>query len=113
MQYTDIKNLLAQTGLPVTYYSWPEDDPLHPVPALPYIVWYLPGSENFSADDKVYQQIQTLNIELYTETKEFATEKALEAVLDAAFLLWDKTETYIDTEHMFQVLYTMEVFINA
>lgn len=113
MQFKDIKDLLNTSGLPVTYYSWPEDDPRHPVPQLPYIVWYLPGTENMAADDHVYQQIHTLNIELYTETKDFAQEMALEAILDGAFLVWDKTETYIDTEHMYQVLYTMEVLIDG
>lgn len=113
MQITDIKDILEGVGLPVTYYSWPEDDPRHPVPALPYLVWYLPGSENFGADDKVYQQIQTLNVELYTETKNFAWEIEVENVLDDNNLFWDKVETYIDSEHMYQVLYTMEVVING
>lgn len=113
MQITEIKTILEGIGLPVTYYSWPEDDPLHPVPQLPYIVWYLPGSENFGADDRVYQQIQTLNVELYTETKSFAWEIEVENVLDDNNLFWDKVETYINSEHMYQVLYTMEVIVNA
>lgn len=113
MEYTAIKTMIASAGLPATYYSWPEGDPRHPVPALPYLVWYLPGSENFAADDKVYQVIQTLNIELYTETKDFSTEQEVEAVLDANNMVWDKVETYINSEHMYQVLYTMEVVINA
>lgn len=113
MQITDIKSMLESTRLPVTYYSWPEDDPLHPVPALPYIVWYLPGSENFGADDKVYQRILTLNVELYTETKSFDQEAAVEDVFDANNLFWDKVETYIEDEHMYQVLYTTEVVIDG
>ena len=113
MQITDIKSMLESVRLPVTYYSWPEDDPLHPVPRLPYIVWYLPGSANFGADDKVYQRILTLNVELYTETKSFEQEAAVEEVLDDNNLFWDKVETYIDDEHMYQVLYTTEVVIDG
>lgn len=109
MRISEIKTLLAQLGLPVAYLFWPEKL----APPLPYIVWYLPNSNNFNADDRVYKRVDALNIELYTATKDFAKEAALEAILDAAGLVWDKTETYLNTEHMFQVLYTTEVLINA
>lgn len=113
MKYSEIHEKLKSIGLPLTYYSFPENDPKHPVPPLPYLIWYLPASENFSADDRVYQQILTLNVELYTETKSFAWEIEVENVLDDNDLVWDKTETYIESEHMYQVLYTMEVFIDG
>lgn len=109
MRYQDIKTMLAESGLPATYYSWPEKQ----VPALPYLVWYFPGSDNFAADDKVYKRILTLNIELYTENKSFDTEGTVEAVLDDAGMVWDKVETFIDSEKMYQVLYTMEVLIDG
>lgn len=108
MTISEIKTLMTQDGTPAAYLFWPESQ----VPALPYKVWYLPNTNNFAADDKVYQQISPLNIELYTATKDFEKEQALEAVLDGAGLVWDKTETYLNTEHMFQVLYTTEVLIN-
>lgn len=113
MQLTDIKTMLAATKLPVTYYSWPEDDPLNPVPPLPYLVWYLPASDNFAADDKVYKRIETLNIELYTKTKDFATEATVEAVLEANNMVWNRTETVLDDENMYEVLYEMEIEING
>lgn len=113
MKYTELDDMIGQTGLPRTYYSWPEDDPANPVPELPYIVWYLPGTSNFAADDSVYQLITTLNVELYTATKNFDTELLVESVLDSWNMVWDKTESYIESEHMYEVLYTMEVVINA
>lgn len=109
MLITDIKTMLAQTKLPATYYSWPEKQ----APQLPYLVWYLPSSDNFAADDKVYKHIETLHVELYTEAKDFATEQAVEAVLDANGMVWERQESYIDTEHMYEVLYIMEVTIDA
>ena len=108
MKLTEIKTMLGQTGLSTTYYSYPIGD----VPALPYIVWYLPNSNNFDADDKVYKKIQALNIELYTKTKSFATEAAVEAVLDAWNIVWDKTETYLEDEHMYEVLYETQIHID-
>ena len=112
MLFTEIKTMLGQTGLNATYYSWPENDPAHPVPPLPYLVWYLPNSENFPADDKVYKRIETLNIELYTKTKDFATEKAVEDVLDAWNMVWDRDEQYLSDEHMYEVLFSMQIVID-
>ena len=90
MLIAEINTMLGQTGLPKTYYSWPEDDPAHPVPPLPYIVWYFPNTDNFAADDRVYSHIEALNIELYTRTKDFETEAAVEAVLAAHGIVWNR-----------------------
>lgn len=113
MTIAEINTMLGQTGLEKTYYSWPEDDPAHPVPALPYIVWYFPNSGNFAADDQVYTHIETLNVELYTATKDFTTEAAVEAVLAANNMVWEREESWLENEKMYEVLYTMEVFING
>lgn len=113
MLIAEINTMLGQTGLPKTYYSWPEDDPAHPVPPLPYIVWYFPNTDNFAADDRVYSHIETLNIELYTRTKDFATEAAVEAVLAAHGIVWNRQESWIESEKMYEVLYTTEVIING
>ena len=112
MLIAEINTMLGQTGLPKTYYSWPEDDPAHPVPPLPYIVWYFPNTDNFAADDRVYSHIEALNIELYTRTKDFETEAAVEAVLAAHGIVWERQESWIESEKMYEVLYTMEVIIN-
>lgn len=109
MLITEIKTMLAETKLPATYYSWPEKQ----APQLPYLVWYLPSSDNFAADDKVYKHIETLHVELYTETKDFAAEKAVEDVLDGHNMVWERQESYIETEHMYEVLYIMEVAIES
>jgi len=113
MLIAEINTMLGQTGLPKTYYSWPEDDPAHPVPPLPYIVWYFPNTDNFAADDRVYSHIEALNIELYTRTKDFETEAAVEAVLAAHDIVWNRQESWIESEKMYEVLYTTEVIING
>ena len=108
MKLTEIKTMLGQTGLSTTYYSFPIGD----VPALPYLVWYLPSSNNVDADDKVYKKIETLNIELYTKTKSFAKEKAVEDVLDTWQMVWEKSESYLDDEKMYEVLYEMQIIVD-
>ena len=107
MKISDIKTMLAESGLPVTYYQWPERG----VPQLPYLVWYLPNSRNYAADNKVYKRREALNIELYANARDFAAEQALEEILDAAELIWDKSCYFLDTENMYQTLYELEIFI--
>ena len=109
MKNRDVVTMLTQTGLPFTYWSFPEKE----APSLPYIIFFYSRSENFPADDKVYQRIDSLNIELYTENKFFLTEENIEAVLDEWGFVWDKTETYLNTEHMYEVIYEMEIVIDG
>ena len=98
-----LATLLAGTGLPVTYRAWP----VKKAPPLPYICYFVGYSNNFAADGKVYHPINHIQVELYTRRKDPAAEEAVEsALLD---LYWDKTETYIDTEQCYQILYEIEV----
>lgn len=108
MTLEEIKALMNSTGLPNTYYSWPEKE----VPALPYLVYFFPDSNNFGADNHVYTKISELSVELYTSRKDPAAEAAVEAALDRAGIFWDKDETYIKSERMYLILYEMEVLIN-
>lgn len=112
MRYQDIPTILKETGLPVTYYAWPEDDLQHPVPDLPYIVFYYPKMRIEPADDHVAGQIAQINIELYTNEKDFETEKTVEEVLDKYSLIYSKGETYLKDESMYEVLYITEAVID-
>ena len=112
MRYQDIPTILKETGLPVTYYAWPEDDLQHPVPELPYIVFYYPEMRIESADDHVAGQIVQVNVELYTKDKDFTTEMGVEAILDNHSLIYSKSETYLKDESMYEVLYITEAVID-
>lgn len=103
MELKEIDELLKSTGLPVTYYAWPEKA----APPLPYICYLAAYSNNFSADGAVYYPINHMQIELYTRLKEPETEDKVEQALSSLF--WEKTETYIDTEKCYQILYEIEV----
>lgn len=91
--------LLKTTRLPVAYHHFTSP------PNLPYIVYLLSGSSNVGADNKVYKKTNSYQVELYTATKSPANEKLIEDALDGADIYWDKTEIYIDTEGLYQVLY--------
>lgn len=105
MTMEDVKTLLESTGLPVAYRSFPEDA----APALPFVCYHTPYSVNFAADGVVYATINHINVELYTQAKDPATEGKVEAALTGAGLYWDKSETYLEDEKCFQILYEIEV----
>ena len=77
---------------------------------LPIIVWNVPGTDNFFADGKVYSKINNLDIELYTDDKDWALEEKLENILDAHGIPWQQTASdWLQTESMWESLYEMEV----
>lgn len=103
MTLTELADLLKSTGIPVTYYAWPENQ----APQLPFICYLTPGSNNFAADGLVYYPITQVNVELYTKIKSPETEAKVEGALASIF--WDKSETYIDSEKCYQIVYEIEV----
>ena len=83
--------------------------PVGAAPALPFICFYEDETENFLADSKVYHKIQDVNIELYSDYKDTVNEAAIESMLNDKLLVWDKTETYIKSEDMLQVIYGIQI----
>ena len=92
-------NLLKSTGLPVAYHHFTSP------PSPPYIVYLFTYSSNFGADNKVHSQADNYQVELYTKTKDPAVEALIEGLFDANDIYWEKTETYIESEGLYQVLY--------
>lgn len=91
--------LLKTTGLPVAYHHF------NSPPSPPYIVYLFSYSSNFGADNRVHSQADNYQVELYTTKKDPASEKLVEDLFDTNDIYWDKTETYIDSEGLYQVLY--------
>lgn len=90
---------------PTAYWSFPENE----APAMPYIVYFETSTDNFGADNKVYHKIKGISVELMTKTKDPTAEAAVEAALDAADIFWNKTESHLDDEDAYMVVYDMEV----
>lgn len=105
MEYEEIANMLGGTGLPFAYHHFAEGES----PQLPFICYLTPGSNNFAADGKVYFKAKQLDVELYTDEKAPELEERLEAVFDAYGLFYEKSETYIESEKLYEVIYEMEV----
>ena len=76
-------------------------------------MYFFPNTDNFGADDVVYKQVYSLAIELYTENKNIEIEQKVEQALDAHEIFWNKEETYLDSEDMYEIIYESEVLING
>lgn len=108
MTYKEIEEMIRNMGLKFTYYQWDVGS----APELPYILFYYPERDDFHADDKNYVKITRLNIELYSDNKDFEHEAIIEALLEEHEIIYEKEEQYISEERMYETLYTMEVNLN-
>ena len=107
--YTIVSACATAVGGTSTYYQWPVGS----APEPPYVIYYYPNSDDVHADNTNYVAVRPVNIELYTDNKDFTAEAAIEGILKNNGLSWQKTETHLDDESMFMVLYEMEVIING
>ncbi|KAK9680616.1 hypothetical protein QE152_g38974 [Popillia japonica] len=89
MTLSEFYSGLTSLDLPVTYRRYAEGE----APGLPYLVYYVPGSNNFEADGKVYLKVNEINIELYSKTKDIDNETKIEDWLDENDIFYEKIET--------------------
>ena len=97
--------MLNEMGLPFAYDHFAEGESPEP----PFICYLLPQSDHFSADGKVYYKISGVHIELYTDIKDLSVEQKVEAVLDTHGIFYEKSEVWIESERLYEVLYTFEM----
>jgi hypothetical protein len=99
-----IIQILEELGLPYAYDHFAEGEGPDP----PFLCFRCPNSDNFAADGTVYFPITAVDIELYTDTKDPETEKKLEDLLIESRIFYEKTETWIESEKLYEVLYSFE-----
>ena len=103
-QMQDLMDLLSETGLPFAYDHFAEGESPEP----PFITFLIPASDNFPADGVVYLKVDVVHIELYTDEKNPETEALVETVLDGHGIFYEKTEVWIESERLYEVLYSFE-----
>lgn len=96
--------ILEELGLPYAYDHFAEGEGPDP----PFLCFRCPNSDNFAADGTVYFPITEIDIELYTDQKDPETEKKLEDLLGKGGIFFDKTEIWIESEKLYEVLYSFE-----
>ncbi len=105
MSYDEVIGMLTEMNVPFAYDHFAEGESPEP----PFMVFLYPRADNFSADGKVYYKQNVLNIELYTDAKDPELETMVETVLDRYGLFYEKSEVWIDSEKLYEVLFEMEV----
>ncbi|MCH3934342.1 MAG: hypothetical protein LKJ07_07285 [Leuconostoc mesenteroides] len=100
--YQQLKN---DTGLPSVYHHWT----VGKAPALPYTVYYVVERDDMIADDKSYFKVRSMNIELYTDSKDEDLEARVESFLNGLGIVPYISEQYIDDEKMYEVIYEFDL----
>lgn len=107
----NLLNIMREIGFPFAYHHFAEGESPNP----PFLLFLTPESSNFAADGKTYFKANEVHIELYTDYKNPVLEEQVEAVLDRHGIFYNKTETFIESEQLYETLYIfeMEVTING
>ena len=105
MTIENLVKMLQKTGIPFAYDHFAEGESPEP----PFMCYLLPGCNNFAADGKVYFKINQVRIELYTDSKDLAVERKVEMVMDESGIFYNKSEVWIQSEKLYEVLYSFEV----
>ena len=105
MSYEEINEMMLEMGLPFAYHHFSEGESLNP----PFLIFLSPGENTFSADNLMYHSFKKLDIELYTDEKSPDTEERVEEILLQHNIYYTKTETWIESEKLYEVLYETEV----
>jgi len=100
----EIVTILKELGLPFAYDHFAEGESKDP----PFVCFRIPASNNFSADGIPYFESYVFDIELYTDKKDRKIEKKLEKLFKKAGIFYSKTEVWIRTERLYEVVYTFE-----
>ena len=109
MTHNELMAMLAGAEIPVAYDHYAEGESPEP----PFICFRYPRSNNFSADGGVYYKITEADVELYTDLKNPELEERVETIFDAHNIFYDKSEVWIESERLYEVLYSFEIGGNA
>lgn len=99
-----LETFRAKCGVPFAYDHFEQGE----APAPPFICYRSPDSNNFSADGTVYFDIDVIDIELYTDEKDPKLEKRLQKLLKKAGIAYEKSEVWIESERLYEVIYEFE-----
>jgi len=96
---------LAEAGIPSAYDHFAEGESPEP----PFITYVIPGADNFSADGRAYFKVDEVHVELYTDAKDPDLENRVEDVLDSHDVYYSKSEVWIESEKLYEVMYTFQM----
>jgi hypothetical protein len=106
-QLAALYDAFTDEDIPYAYNVFPTDEPS---PALPYVTAFVSGGQGVMADDENYYDQMTVNVLLFTKTKDPATEDKVREILKSLECPYSWDETYATDEKMYVITYqiTME-----
>lgn len=99
--------MLSSIKIPVAYRQFlPYKD--KPIPAPPYLIYYIGGETSLGADNKNLALKKRVSLELYTSVKDPQLEMIVEDAISE--FKYDKYEDYINSEKMYMISYEFDVY---
>lgn len=105
MTIENLGEMLQEIKIPFAYDHFAEGESPEP----PFVCYLISGSNNFAADGRVYFKLNEVRIELYTDFKDLDLESRVEDVLDRHEIFYNKSETWIQSEKLYEVMYVFEM----
>lgn len=105
MTIENLVEMLQELKIPFAYDHFAEGESPDP----PFICYLIPGSDNFAADGRVYFKLNEVRIEIYTDFKDLDLESRVESVLDGHEIFYNKSETWIQSEKLYEVMYSFDM----
>ena len=105
MTIENLVEMLQELKIPFAYDHFAEGESPEP----PFICYLIPRSDNFAADGRVYFKLNEVRIEMYTDFKDISLESRVEDVLDRHEIFYNKSETWIQSEKLYEVMYSFEM----
>lgn len=103
MTYLDLIEEMETLGFPCTYGSYKS------APKLPYTVIQFYNDDDFKADNHNYLDIGDYQLEYYNSKKYPPDEKKIEDRLKELRLPYSKTEAFLDSEDLYQIVYEIQL----
>ena len=100
------ETLEKKTGIPVAYHHYEDAH------AFPYIAYEVTEQDNYFADGVVYAEVVTVQVDLYTKTKNPQLERKVKDALSELDLAWTSRETAVQEENCYAVSFYFETTIN-
>lgn len=100
--------IIKKIKLPFAYDHFAEGES----PNLPFLIYLIPKRDDFKADGKNYFKVQEIRLELYTDKKDISLERKIEQILEEYGICFERSETWIASEKLYEVLYTFYMEVN-
>ena len=97
----ELVKIIEEMGISFAYDHFAEGESPDP----PFLCYLLPGSDNVSADGRVYYKMSEVRIELYTDFKDVSLEEKVTAVLDSHGIFYEQSEVWIEEEKLYEVAF--------